>query len=305
VLALRLHNRKRINIISNMIKIERSRLNTDLLTSFVTIADCGNLTVAAGRLHRTQSAISVQIRKLEADLGATLFNRNSRGMALTDSGKLLLPKARSILTDIKEAGALFEAPLKGSIRVGIPDDFNDRILEQILTDFARSHPNVDVVALSGCTSGYPAAVRNGEIDIAVFSGPEDEDGMPLGIEKTVWAAKKGTQIESTAPVPLAVLDRNCWWRDLPTNSFSAIGRDYSITFRSSSFASIQAAIRAGFAVGILPISCVCEKMTVLTAAEGFPNLPMSRRSLLIGENAPTDLVNAMAEAIRGARSSRA
>lgn len=287
-----------------MIKRERQFLSTDLLNSFVTIADCGNLTVAAGRLYRTQSAISVQIRKLEADLGATLFNRNSRGMTLTDAGKVFLPKARAILVDLKEAGALFEAPLKGVIRVGIPDDFNDATLEKILTDFARSHPDVDVVALSGCTSGYPTAVRNGEIDVAVCSGPKNEEGTPLDVEKTVWATKKGTQLERTTPVPLAVLDRSCWWRDLPTNSLRTIDRDYTIAFKSSSFASIQAAIRADFAVGVLPISCVCEKMTVLTATEGFPTLPKSYRSLLIGERAPTDLVNAMAEAIRGARSGK-
>lgn len=283
---------------------ERTALNTEHLNSFITVADCGNLTVAAGRLYRTQSAISVQIHKLEADLGATLFNRNSRGMTLSDAGKLLLPKARSIMADLKEAGALFEAPLKGMIRVAIPDDFNDTMLEKILTDFARSHPNVDVVAVSGCTSGYAEAVRNGEIDVAVCSGPNNDEGVLLDIEKTVWAAKKDVRIDPSAPVPLAVLDRKCWWRDLPITALDAIERDYQIAFRSSSFASIQAAIRAGFAIGVLPLSCVCKNMTILTPADGFPTLPTARRSLLIGEKAPVDLANAMADAIKGARSIR-
>jgi DNA-binding transcriptional LysR family regulator len=257
--------------------------------------------MAAGYLCKTQSAISVQIRKLESDLGISLFNRNSRGMTLTDAGAKLLPKARSILADIKQAGALFEKPLTGSIRVGIPDDFNDSMLERILTGFSRTHPGVNVIAMSGCTSGYPAAITNGELDIAVFSGPENVEGDPLDTEKTVWAAKKGFRIDDKHPVPLAILDRSCWWRNLPTTSLNSIGRDYVVAFRSSSFASLQAAIRAGFAIGVLPASCVCEKMSILTEANGFHNLPISHRSILTGADTPSDLAAAMIEAIKNAQ----
>lgn len=284
-----------------MNKNERSLLSTELLRTFVTIADCGNLTTAAGRLHRTQSAISVQIRRLETDLGVALFDRKSRGMTLTDAGGRLLPKARSILADIKQTSTLFQTPLTGSIRVGIPDDFDDTVLERILTDFARAHPGVNVIATSGCTSGYPAAIRNDEMDIAVCSSPDNEEGELLDNEKTVWTSKKGMRIDDEQPVPLAILDRSCWWHNAPTASLNSIGRDYTIAFRSSSFASLQAAIRAGFAVGVLPASCVCEKMAVLSKAEGFPDLPTSRRSILTGADTPNDLMWAMTEAIRNAR----
>lgn len=286
---------------SAMKNSEQTLLNSELLRTFVMIADCGNLTTAAGRLHRTQSAISVQIRKLESDLEIALFDRNSRGMSLTDAGGKLLPKARSILADIKEASTLFKAPLTGSIRVGIPDDFDDTILERILTGFAHSHPGVEVIAVSGCTSGYLAAIKSGALDIAVCSGPENDDGETLDTERTVWATKKGVKIEVGSPVPLAILDRTCWWRNLPTTSFDSIGRDYTVTFRSSSFASLRAAIRAGFAVGIFPASCVCEKMSILTEADGFPKLPNSRRSILLGVDTPNDLASAMTEAIKSAR----
>jgi len=288
-------------MIATMKKNERSLLSTELLRTFVTIAESGNLTVAAGRLHRTQSAISVQIRRLETDLEVALFDRNSRGMSLTDAGNKLLPRARSILADIKQTSTLFKKPLTGSIRVGIPDDFDDTVLERILADFARSHPNVDVIAISGCTSGYPAAVLNNEIDIAVCSGPDNEVGETLETEKTVWAIKKGLQIEAGCPVPLAILDRTCWWRNVPTASLNSIGRDYTVAFRSSSFASLQAAIRAGFAVGTLPVSCICEKMSILKKTDGFPDLPTSRRSILIGVGTPNDLACAMTEAIKSAR----
>ncbi len=284
-----------------MNKNERLLLNTELLKTFVCIADCGNLTTAAGHLCRTQSAISVQVRKLETDLNVSLFRRNSRGMTLTEDGNKLLPKARSILKDIRQASVLFKAPLTGSIRIGIPDDFNDIILKRILTDFSRIHPGVNVIATSGCTSGYSAAVSNGELDMAVLSGPKSDEGELLDKEKIVWAAKKSMRIDDKLPVPLAILDRSCWWHNLSATALNSAERDYTVAFLSSSFASIQSAIRAGFAVGVIPASCVCSKMSVLTEVNGFPKLPISYRSILRGVDVPDDLASAMTQAIKDAR----
>ena len=110
-----------------MKKNERLTLNSDLLRTFVVIAECGNLTHAADQLHRTQSAVSVKLRRLEEDLKVSLFERHARGMTLSQNGEKLLPIARRALAEIHRAGTLFDAPLRGSIRVGIPDDFDDRI----------------------------------------------------------------------------------------------------------------------------------------------------------------------------------
>jgi DNA-binding transcriptional LysR family regulator len=287
-----------------MNKNERSLLSADLLRTFVAIADYSNLTIAAGRLHRTQSAISVQLRKLETDLRVALFDRTSKGMMLTDAGVKLLPKARFILAELKQASILFETPLTGFIRVGIPDDFNDTMLERILAEFSFSYPDVDVEAISGCTSTYPAAIRDDEMDIAVCSGTNIEEGEALDVEEIVWAAKKEMKITSKQPVPLAILDRNCWWRNLPIDALNSIGRDYKVAFRSSNFASLRAAIRAGFAIGTLPVSCVDEGMTVLSKVEGFPDLPNSKRVILVGNNIRSDLAKAMVGAIRNAREER-
>ena len=279
---------------------ERNILSTDLLRTFVVIADCGNLTVAAGRLHRTQSAISVQLRKLEENLGVTLFDRASKGMALNDAGIRLLPRARSILHELHQASCLFVAPLEGAIRVGIPDDFNDVLLEKILSHFALAHPGVDVEAISGCTSQYPEAIRDGTMDIAVCSGEKFADGETLGTEKIVWVAKRAVLVKRDHPVPLAILDRNCWWQDIPIKALNSIARDYRVVFRSSNFASLRAAVRSGFAIGILPASCVDEEMTVLSKAEGFPDLPNSNRIILVGAETRNDLSTAMSTAIKNA-----
>jgi len=194
---------------------ERIPIDSDLLLTFVRIAECGTLTVAAGKLARTQSAISVQLRKLEDSLGAKLFTRTAKGMVLTPAGETLLSRANMIIADIRETAQLFQEPLTGSIRVGLPDDFDEDVLERILARFSRTHPGIQVLARSGCTSGYADAIQNSELDVAVCSGLTELGGVALGSDEIVWAASRGRVWSKVDPVPLAVLERPCYWRDLP------------------------------------------------------------------------------------------
>ncbi len=284
-----------------MNKNERLPIDSDLLQTFVRIAECGNMTVAASRLGRTQSAISVQLRKLESGLGIPLFIRTPKGMTLTPAGEALLSRAKPILAEIREAANLFLQPLTGSLRVGLPDDFDEDVLELILMEFARSHPEVQVLAKLGCTSGYATAVRTGELDVAVCSGLDDVGGEALGTLEIVWAAREGKSWPKNEPVPLAILDRQCYWRDLPVKVLDAAGRQHRVAFQSSSFASLQAALRAGFAVGLLPKSCVGDGLKELTEVDGFPDLPVPRRSILLSGHAPKQLTEAMVESIRNAQ----
>jgi len=156
-----------------MNKTERPITDSNLLRTFVEIADCGNLTLVASRLNRSQSAISVQIRKLETELNASLFVRYGKGMSLSSNGEKLLPAARQVLSELAKLQLLFEAPLKGRIRVGIPDDFDEGVLERMLADFTQTNPGVEVFASSGCTAVFPDAIRKGDLDIAVYSAPDN------------------------------------------------------------------------------------------------------------------------------------
>lgn len=283
-----------------MSKNERMPIDSDLLLTFIRIAECGNLTVAAGKLARTQSAISVQLRKLEDGLGVTLFARTAKGMVLTAAGETLLSRANVIVSEIRETAQLFRKPLTGSIRVGLPDDFDDVVLERILAQFSRTHPGLQVLALSGCTSGYSTAIQNGELDVAVCSGLNDPGGVALAADEIVWAAREGIAWSRADTVPLAVLDRPCYWRDLPKQLLETQRQKYRVAFQSGSFTSLQAAIRAGFAIGLLPKSCLGEGLQILTEADGLPALPPSYRSILTSENAPEEIVMAMVDAILSA-----
>ncbi|MEM9966684.1 MAG: LysR family transcriptional regulator [Pseudomonadota bacterium] len=284
-----------------MNNIERMHIDSDLLATFLVIAECRNLTLAAGRLSRTQSAISVKLRKLETALGVRLFERTPKGMVLTTAGETLLPQARLVEDSIGRVKALFRSPLKGTIRIGIPDDFDADVLENALSNFARAHPDVQVTTRSGCTADYPNAIDKGELDIAVCSGPENQRGIFLGQEKTVWAAKKGLRIDPAQPVPVALLDRSCWWRRLPTDALANAGRNYTIAFCSSSFASILAAIRSGLAIGAVPQNALCVATVGLSERDGLPKLPASYRYILTAKATPEPLAEAMIDAIKNAR----
>ena len=192
-----------------MQKTERAFTDGNLLRTFVEIADCGNLTLAASRLNRSQSAISVQIRKLETELKSSLFLREGKGMSLSANGEKLLPAARRVLAELAKLRPLFETPLNGKIRVGIPDDFDEGVLERTLADFTQTNPGVEVLATSGCTAVFPEAIRKGNLDIAVCSGPEDVPGETFMEQNPVWVASETKHPHPSEPVPLAVINHGC------------------------------------------------------------------------------------------------
>lgn len=279
---------------------ERTFTDGNLLKTFVAIADCGNLTVAASRLNRSQSAISVQLRKLETDLDTSLFVREGKGMTLSPSGEKLLPIARRSLSELAKVQALFAAPLNGRIRVGIPDDFDEGVLERALTEFKQSNPGVDVVATSGCTAGFPDAIRRGELDMAVCSSASTAHGEVFREQQAVWVSAKSLHLDHDAPVPLAIINHGCWMGELPKVKLGQVGRPYNVAFECTGIMSQKAAIRAGFAVGILYESNVEAGMKILSQKDGFPALPKFKRSIVIASEAPQELAEAMSYAVRQA-----
>jgi len=284
-----------------MNKIERLDISSDLLQTFVVVAESGNATHASALLNRTQSAISVQVRKLEEALAVQLFERQARGMILTDDGRKLLPAARRALSEMHRVNALFATPLRGRIRIGIPDDYDEMILEKVLADFGRRHPEVEIQAQSGCTVHYPAAIDGDELDLAVLSGAKTKSRDAFHTEPIVWAASEEFSIPADEPVPLAYLDRSCWWRDVPIEALDRHKRAWHRAYVTTSFTSVKAAIRSGFAVGILPVGALGSGMRKLKSNEGFPALPVIQRVLLKNSKSPADLTSAMSDAIVGAQ----
>lgn len=289
-------------MMSDMNKNECSlpKLESEVLRSFIVVAERGNITRAAEDLLRTQSAISMQIKRLERELGLELFERKARGMILTQAGERLLVSARRVVAMLDQAAMdLAGDPIAGHVTVGIPDDYGSELLATILADFANRHPGIDVSITCGFSVGFDEAVRRGKLDIAVYAGPQgDPGGEVLLTEQTVWAGSPTMTIPADGPLPVALFDRSCWWRDAAVGALDGAGIEYRAAYTSESVAGVKAAIKAGLAVGILARSTVEPAMRVLGPGDGLPGLPASNLILTCKSGAPSPAMHAMADAIR-------
>jgi DNA-binding transcriptional LysR family regulator len=277
-----------------------SRLDSDLLRSFLAVARAGSITGAAQGLNRTQSAVSVQTKRLESKLGVVLFERRARGVKLTTAGERLLGQAHQILALLDQVAREFRREtVEGPVAVGIPEEYGGSILPAILGDFARSHPQAEVSVQCGFSTGFAAAVTKGELDLAVYlAGPQDVAGEFLMSEETIWAASRNLAVPVGGSVPLVLFDRSCWWREAAIVALEQAGRAYRIAFTSESVAGVRAAVAAGLGVGVLAAGWLAADMRRLGLADGLPQLGPSRLVLFTGRRAQAPPVAAMARVIR-------
>jgi DNA-binding transcriptional LysR family regulator len=276
----------------------QTSLDTDLLRTFLTVARHGNVTRGAEALNRTQSAVSIQIKRLEECLAVRLFRREPRGVSLTEAGERLRLAAEPIVNDLDQTVRAFRAdPIGGLVRVGIPDEYGSDVLPTILADFSARYPAVEVFVQCGFSMDFPDAVKRDELDLAVFAdacGP-DPSGKLIQ-DPVVWVASRQYQCRNEEPVPLALFNRSCWWRDMAIEAMEHAGQPYRIVLTSESVSGIKAAIAAGLAAGVLARSTVESPMHILDAQHGFPRLPDSVLRLQRGRhNSPA--ISAMAAAI--------
>ncbi|MCS6779736.1 MAG: LysR substrate-binding domain-containing protein [Geminicoccaceae bacterium] len=272
-------------------------LDPDLLASFVAVAEAGGFTEAAARVHRTQSAVSMQIKRLEERLGRALFERSARGAVLTPSGELLLPHARSILEAHRKALALFaEDPVAGRVVVGAPDDYAATFLPASLARFAETHPKVEVeLVVAPSAELVPALERPDGPDLAlVTAGCGERAATILRREALVWVAAVGHEIERRDPLPLALFHSGCAFRRAALSALAASGRRYRIAYTSVSLAGVLAAVKSGFAVGVVLRASLVPGLRVLGSEEGLPELPAMAIALARAEHRRSAAADALA-----------
>ena len=144
---------------------------------------------------------------------------------------------------------------------------------------------------------FPAALERGDLDLAVYTDAEAPAAPDLLLEdRTVWVASHRLECDRSTPLPLALFDRACYWRDMAIDALVAAGQPYRVLFTSESVAGIKAAIASGLAVGVLAERTLDPGMQVLKEAQGFPALPTSQLRLLRGARS-SPAIEAMADSI--------
>jgi DNA-binding transcriptional LysR family regulator len=284
----------------------RFSLDSDLLRTFVAVADTGNFTRAAELAGRTQSAVSMQMKKLEGMVGGALFERGSRGVALTRRGGELITNARRIVALLDETAASITAPpLGGLVRIGIPAEYGDAILSRALGAFAMRHPHVEVTVRYAHSASQIRSLAAGELDLAVvFEWQGHDSGEVLMHDPTVWVTSEFHDTHQRRPVPIALYNREGWCRDYAIRSLQDGGLAYRVAYTCDTNGGLRLAVTSGLAIAPISRSNIPAGCRQLTAEEGFGHVDASNVVLHRNPAASGEAIDGMESAIREAFFSR-
>jgi DNA-binding transcriptional LysR family regulator len=263
-------------------------LDLDLLRSFVSVVDAGGFTRAGERVHRTQSTVSQQIRRLEETFGRPLLHRNGKHATPTEEGERLLSYARRILALAEEARDVVARPASdGVVRLGIPEDFAANRLAKVLSKFARSRPGLRLDVRCDLSVKLRSDLEHGELDLALMKRDAGETGaIAAWPENLNWVTSRGHPVDPRRdPVPLAVFPQGCLYRNRAIHALESAGRAWHIAYTSPNFAGIQAAVSAGLGVSILPETSLLADHRVLQRKDGFPAFPNTELALVAAPDA--------------------
>jgi DNA-binding transcriptional LysR family regulator len=255
-------------------------LDSELLRAFVAVVDHRGFTRAARSLNRTQSAVSMQIKRLEAATAAPLFERGGRAVRLTRAGEALLGYARRILDLNDEALRLLDgARLAGTVRLGVIDDYASFVLPAILARFVERYPDVYVEVHTGLTDHLLEQLGD-RLDLVLGMQPAGMGrGEVLRSDPPIWAAPKAHLVHERDPLPLALYPHGCLFRDWALAALDGIGRRWRLAYMSPSRAAVEAACVAGLAVTVVKASTLPDGLRRLDAEDGFPPLPAAEITL--------------------------
>jgi DNA-binding transcriptional LysR family regulator len=257
-------------------------LDLELLRSFVSVVDAGGFTRAGERVHRTQSTVSQQIKRLEDDIGQPLLNRSGKDVTLTEAGERLLSYARRLLALAEEARDVLTRPgNEGAVRLGVPEDFAAYRLTKLLAAFGRSQPNLRLDVRADQSTKLKRDLGRGDLDLALFKRVAGEKGgIAVWPERVHWVTSKVHPAHSkTGSVPLIGFPVGCLYRAGAIHALESAGRAWHMAYSSSNLAGIQAAVAAGMGLSILSEMAIQADHRVLTARDGF--LPMERTEVAL------------------------
>ena len=263
-------------------------LDLELLKSFVSVVDAGGFTRAGERVHRTQSTVSQQIRRLEEDLGQTLLNRNGKDVTLTEPGERMLSYARRLLALAEEARDVVGQPgHEGAVRFGLPEDFAAYRLTRLLAAFSRSHPSLRLDVRTDQSLYLKRELERGELDLALLKrDAAEKGGIASWPERVHWVTSKSHPCHlNNGSLPLIGFPGGCLYRARAIHALESAGRAWHMAYTSSSLAGIQAAVAAGMGLSILSEMAIQSDHRVLTAREGFSPIDKTELALVASPDA--------------------
>lgn len=249
-------------------------LDLDVLTMIVAVADTGNISRAAEVVHRSQSAVSMQIKTLETALGKPLFVRKPRSVIPTQDGEVLLAFARRMLALREEAWAAVVRPdVTGRVVIGVPDDYASSLLPSILKKFSGTYPKVEIQVVGLPSVALAPMVKDGSVDLVCGTRVKGLSGEFIRLEPMVWAAAPSAHdIWRERPLPIAVFLPGSVARENAIRSLERAKITYRTSYESPSLLGLLSMVEAGLAVAPLAHCAVPPHFTLLGHAQGLPEI---------------------------------
>lgn len=277
--------------------------NLDLtaLRSFVTIAESGGVTRAAGFLNLTQSAVSMQIKRLEDALGVQLLDRGARQVALTGPGEQLLSYARRMIHLNDEAiGRLTHQAFEGEIALGVPSDIVYPAIPQVLRRFNADFPRMRVHLMSSYTRKLKAMLERGECDLILTTEDACETGGEMLAEvPLVWVGAPGGAAWRARPLRLA-FERHCIFRTGAQAALDAVGIDWEMAVDSDSTRTIEATVSADLAVHTALAGSIPPYLEPIPHGGALPDLTTQHINMYILDRTRGRGVDHLADLVRQA-----
>jgi DNA-binding transcriptional LysR family regulator len=259
-------------------------LDIELLRTFVAIIEGGSFAAGAEAVSRTQSAVTQQIQRLEAQLAKTLFSRVGRGKQLTGDGLKVLDYARRLLALNDEACiALGGTALSGEVRLGAPHDITDSLLPNLLAHFSANFPELKISIHIGRSPQLLQALRQGEIDMTV-AGIEAPGlrFITLRTSPIVWMCAGSFHYDPSQPLPLIVAEEGSYFRRIATEALDRGAIAWRVTYTSPTLVGVRAAVRAGLGVTARSVEMLGNDLRVLGDDMALPRLPDVSFKLYLG-----------------------
>lgn len=282
--------------------MNRDTLDLETLRTLCVANERGGYGEAAARLGRTPSAVSLQMKRLQQDVGAPLFRKRGRGVGLTEAGEIVLHYARRMLALNDELlDTVRGASLRGSIRVGCSQDFAEAVLPAVLARFAALYPLVTMELRIDGNAALVDAVARDELDLALAIGQADRPtAEPLGTLDLVWIAGDAFTARADQPLPLVLLGPQCAFRRAAIQALDEAGMPWRVAAVSPSVAGIWAAARGGLGVTARSAHALPTALVSGRSLYGLPPLGSIAVTLHARDGAATEARERLRALIRDA-----
>lgn len=255
--------------------MRHQNLPTDMLRTFVAVAELKSFTRAGEVMGRTQPAVSLQIRRLEEILECRLLDTSGRVVALTPEGTALIRFARQMLALNDGAVAeLSQQPRTGRLRVGLPIDYAVAFFQTALGNFMRAHGEVELEVYCDLSPSLLHKFEDGQLDIAIamYEGRAQANLAFAWAERPIWASATDSAAHLQDPLPIVAHHTGCAYRERMTRALDQINRRWRIVYSSPGVSGLQNAVLAGWGVTALTRRTLLSGMRILAEADGMPAL---------------------------------